>query len=246
MGLGIPQARVTRDLDLLGLFSGSIDEVSEIIRAIGIIREDDGLSYDFSKFTAEQVAGDEDYPGVRIKFGASLKQARIPMQIDVGFGDIIAPSVKEILFPTLLEMEQPRLVAYSIETVVAEKIEAAMSLAMLNSRMKDLFDIWMLSATHPFEGSALQEAVVKTCRRRSTKLSSLAVVFTAEYAASERMHLQWKGFVNRNAGANIPMDFVSIMDGIHKFLLPVVKASEEGRSFSSRWSPNGPWTKQDA
>lgn len=77
MGLGIPQARITRDLDLLGLFFGSIDEVSEIIRSIGKIREDDDLSYDFSKLTAEQVAGNEDYPGVRIKFGASLKQARI-------------------------------------------------------------------------------------------------------------------------------------------------------------------------
>ena len=245
MGMGIPQARVTRDVDFLGLFPGTLTQVSDIIQTIGRIEKNDGLTYDFSQMNMEQVTEDADYPGVRIKFSATLGQARIPMQIDIGFGDVLVPAAKELIFPTLLDMEPPVLMTYSVETIVAEKIEAALNLAMFNSRMKDLYDIWMLSMTHVFEGNPLQDAIMKTCLRRGTALTSLAVVFSDEYAVDERMRLQWAGFVRRGLGADAPEEFAAVMRGIRTFLLPVAMASEKGVLFSDLWSPGGPWIKQD-
>jgi predicted nucleotidyltransferase component of viral defense system len=243
MGLGIPQARVTRDVDFLGLFPGTLAQVSGIIQSIGRIDDNDGLTYDFSQMNMEQVTEDADYPGVRVKFSATLGQARIPMQIDIGFGDVVVPAAKELIFPTLLDMEPPVLMTYSVETIVAEKIEAALNLAMLNSRMKDLYDIWMLSMTHAFEGDPLQDAVMKTCRRRGTALTGLAVVFSDEYAVNERMRLQWAGLVRRGLGTDAPEDFAAVMTGIRIFLLPVAMAAEKGLPFTGLWSPGGPWIK---
>lgn len=241
VGMGLPMARTTRDIDFLGLIPGDIDAVGALIREIGNVTLDDGLVYEFNDLSIETMAEDAEYPGIRFKFDAWLGKARIPMQIDVGFGDAVVPDAREMTFPTLLDMEPPVVKAYSIETIVAEKFEASLDLAELNSRMKDFYDIWMLSRAYPFHGPTLQDAVMATCEHRATPLSSQALIFSKEFAARADKQAQWTAFLRKARMSDISDDFPMIMEGIGKFLHPVAEARENQRRFEKEWLPGGPW-----
>jgi len=241
VGMGLPLARTTRDIDFLGLMPGNINSVERFIREIGSIAINDGLVYKFDDFGIEAMAEDTEYPGIRIKFDGWLGKARIPMQIDVGFGDVVVPDAREMTFPTLLDMDPPVVNAYSVETIIAEKFEASLDLAELNSRMKDFYDIWMLSRAYPFQGSALQEAVMATCNRRATPLTSRALIFANEFADRSDKRTRWKTFLKKAQISDIPDEFPVIMETIRSFLCPLVEASEEQRRFEKEWPAGGPW-----
>jgi len=197
VGMGLPLARTTRDIDFLGLMPGDIDVIGPLVREIGNLPFDDGLVYEFNELSVETMAEDAEYPGIRLKFDAWLGKARIPMQIDVGFGDAVVPDAREMTFPTLLDMDPPVVRVYSIETIVAEKFEASLDLAELNSRMKDFYDIWMLSHAYPFHGPTLQEAIAATCERRATALTSRALISSKEFAAGDAKKTQWTTFLRK-------------------------------------------------
>lgn len=241
VGMGLPLARSTRDIDFLGLIPGDIDTVGGLIREIGSVELDDGLVYEFDDFSIEPMAEDAEYPGIRLKFDAWLGKARIPMQIDVGFGDVVIPDAQDMTFPTLLDMEPPVIKAYSVETIVAEKFEASLDLVELNSRMKDFYDIWMLSRAYPFHGSTLQDAIMATCQRRATPLSSQALIFSKEFADRSDKQIQWKTFLRKAHTSDTSDEFPMIMDGIGAFLYPVVEVSEKQGRFEKEWLPGGPW-----
>jgi len=241
MGMGLPSARTTRDIDFLGLGPRDIDAVGTSICKIGKVELDDGLVYEFDHLSIESMAEDAEYPGIRLKFDAWLGKARIPIQIDIGFGDAVVPDALEMTFPTLLDMEPPIVKAYSIETIVAEKFEASLDLAELNSRMKDFYDIWILSRKYPFHGSTLQDAIMATCQRRSTPLSSKALIFSKEFADRSGKHVQWKTFLQKTHIPGIFEDFPMIMESIREFLHPVAEASENQGRFEKEWLPGGPW-----
>lgn len=241
MGMGLPMARTTRDIDFLGLGSKDTQAVGASIREIGSMAFDDGLVYEFDHMSIEAMAKDTEYPGIRLRFDAWLGKAKIPMQIDVGFGDIVIPEVREMTFPSLLDMEPPVVKAYGIETIIAEKFEASLDLVELNSRMKDFYDIWMLSRTYPLQGATLQEAVIATCRCRSTPLISQAPVFSREFAERSDKQAQWKTFRKKNQLSNIPEDFSTVMKDFREFLRPVAAAGENRKRFDKNWLPGGPW-----
>ena len=241
IGMGAPQARPTRDIDLLGLISGNIEMVSQAIKEIGRINIDDGIAYDFTQLTYEPMSPDSDYPGIRFKFVARLGQARIPMQVDIGFRDPLVPAAIEMTFPTLLDMEPPVIVAYAIETIIAEKLEAALDLADLNSRMKDFYDIWVLSQKYSFQGGPLQEAIIATCTRRKTPISPNAEIFSEEFVKRSDKETQWSAFIRRGQIGKVPEEFSIIMEGIKDFLLPIALATEQGDPFESEWPLGGPW-----
>jgi predicted nucleotidyltransferase component of viral defense system len=243
MGLGFPQARPTRDIDLAGTIPGDIDSLSQAIQEIGRIACDDGLVYDFTDMSYEVMSSDSEYPGARVKFIAQLGQARIPIQIDIGFGDEVVPAPKEMEFPTLLDMEPPLVKSYSLETIIAEKFEAALDLAELNSRMKDFYDIWGLSRRFPFKGKLLQEAIVATCTRRRTTIRSDAEIFSNDFSDRPEKRAQWKAFINKGMMGDAPEDFVTLMSDIRTFLFPIAQASEYGQSFQGSWPEGGPWKK---
>jgi len=241
IGMGVPQARPTKDIDFLGLISSNIEVVSKTIKGIGNIDTEDGMVYDFSKLTNESMSPNSDYPGIRFKFLGRLGQTRIPMQIDIGFGDRVVPAAKEMSFPTLLDMEPPVIRSYAVETIIAEKFEAALDLADLNSRMKDFFDIWILSQKYPFGGQSLQEAIIATCRRRKTSISSKAEIFSREFAIRFNKQIQWSAFLRKSPMGEVPEEFSIIMKGVQDFLLPVTMETENENLFESEWPPGGPW-----
>jgi predicted nucleotidyltransferase component of viral defense system len=149
--------RPTRDLDLLGRGDPSIEYCQEVFGELCRIRvEDDGLIFSAETVKAEKIKEEQDYDGVRVKFLTRLDNARIPLQVDVGFGDAVNSGLLD--YPTLLPMPAPRVLAYPMNAVVAEKLEAIVNLGMVNSRMKDFYDIWFLARTFPFQSEALGAA----------------------------------------------------------------------------------------
>jgi hypothetical protein len=134
-----PISRPTMDIDLAGRTNNDLDHIrSFIVELCGIETPPDGITFEKNSVEAGRIAEDADYEGVRVRFRATVAKARVPMQIDIGFGDVIVPEPIEVSYPTLLDFPAPVLKAYSKETVIAEKLEALTTLSLLNSRMKRL------------------------------------------------------------------------------------------------------------
>jgi predicted nucleotidyltransferase component of viral defense system len=235
--------RATGDLDLLGF--GANDEVTltEIFQSIcGMAVADDGVQFLVETVKAEQVRAEEDYQGIRMTVTAVIAGARLPVQIDIGFGDAVTPAPQEIDYPTLLDFAAPRLRAYPPETVVAEKFQALVELGMLNSRLKDFYDLWAIAMTFRFDGALLAEAIHATFARRATDLpQETPIALTAAFATAPSKQAQWQGFIRRTAIAMEPEPFAAILTKVEAFVMPPVQALRTGLPFSLMWSPGGPW-----
>jgi len=159
------------DIDLLGYTDNDLANLEAIGRALCSTPEPepDGLTFDADTVKAIRIKEDADYEGVRVTFTARLDNVRIPMQIDVGFNDIVTPAPEPVAYPSLLGMHEPQLRGYNRDTLIAEKLEAMIKLGEINSRMKDFFDIWALSRSFPFELQSLAAAIDATCRRRGCR-----------------------------------------------------------------------------
>ena len=238
--------RPTRDLDLLGFGDSSVAALEKVFRELcATVVEDDGLV-----FVAESVAGgrireDQEYGGVRVKLIAMLERAQIPVQVDIGFGDAITPAARWHNYPTLLGAPPPRLRTYPRETVVAEKLEAMVSLGMGNSRMKDFYDLTVLAQQFDFDGARLAKAIGATFRRRKTPLPApQPLAFSEEFARDTAKRTQWTAFVRRLGLSNAPAEFAEVVAIVRGFLKPVIGALAAEKSFGRHWSPSGKWKRR--
>jgi hypothetical protein len=237
-----PLARPTMDIDVLGQTDNSIEVIVEMIRSICVQRvKSDGITFDANSVVGERITEDADYEGVRIKFRGKLGTARISMQVDVGFGDVVVPPAKPVAYPIILDLPRPYLLGYSMESTIAEKFEAMVKLGVLNSRMKDFFDIWFLCRQFNFSGPTLHKAVKATFSTRSTDISSVPVAFMTELSRDPIKDTQWKAFIRKNRLLNIPKDFQEIVTDIASFLGPLVENLKSNRPFKSSWKAPGPW-----
>ena len=236
--------RPTRDLDLLGRGDPSLEHCAEVFRELcGISAEDDGLTFPAETVKAEKIKEEQDYEGVRVRFLAHLENVRIPVQVDVGFGDAVTPGL--IDYPTLLDMAAPRIQAYPMNTVVAEKLEAIVRLGILNSRMKDFYDIWFLARTFPFDATALSGVLRTTFERRKTELSHDSLkILLKDLSGAPAKQTQWRAFL-RKSRLTAPDDFALVSNAIQEFLLfPAAFTGAESRS-PLCWSPGGPWQRAE-
>jgi hypothetical protein len=235
--------RPTRDLDLLGKGDHSIKGLVEAFRAVcGQAVEDDGLAFDPESVRGERIREDQEYEGVRIRCEARLGQAKVNLQIDVGFGDAVTPRAAEVEFPAMLGFPAPRLRAYPRQTVVAEKFQALVALGITNSRMKDFFDLWVLAHDFPFEGPTLCRAIRATFHRRKTPLpDEPPLALTAEFGADPSKVKQWQAFLKKGkidlGGASLE-DVCAFLNG---FLLPPARALVRDEGFETAWPAGGPW-----
>jgi hypothetical protein len=235
--------RSTRDLDLLGRDESSVQRLEQVFRDICTVQvEPDGL-----RFAAETVEGNEiredlDYGGVRIILIAHLEQARIQIQVDIGFGDAVTPPPEDVEFPTILGFPAPHLRAYRRETVVAEKFQAMVMLGIANSRMRDFYDIWFLSRRFEFSGLLLCQAIKGTFTRRRTALpTQTPLALTPEFSASHDKQAQWRAFA-RKAGLTLNQTaFPEVTVALNEFLMPPTLALVRGLKPAMRWRPGGPW-----
>jgi predicted nucleotidyltransferase component of viral defense system len=238
--------RPTKDIDLLGYGSTQIKSVAESIRQICSVAADDGIVFDLGSITAEEIREETEYGGIRVRVTASLDGARAQIQIDIGFGDAVDPAPEETDFPVMLEMESPRLKTYPPEVVIAEKLQAMVHLGVANSRMKDFFDIWILSREQTFMMSRMRRAVEATFTRRKTPLPSERPTALTEAFLKDKAKIdQWKAFLNRMQLPKDLAEFDDVGDAIAGFLIPVVEAVRSKGSDEQEWPAKGPWKKSD-
>jgi len=238
----LPVTRPTRDIDMLACVQNDLDRVRQVIAEVCRVRcEDDGLFFTADSVTTERIAEDALYEGVRAKFNGSLGNARIAMQIDLGFSDVITPGSVDLAYPTILDQPSPHLKAYNRETTIAEKCEAMVKLGELNSRMKDFFDIWSLAQSASFDGAVLSEAVAHTFERRNTPKDGDAVCFSEAFGSSPDKQKQWQAFVKRSQLVeHVPEAFRDVWHAVTQFLKPMLADS----ALALHWPPGGPWSGQ--
>jgi predicted nucleotidyltransferase component of viral defense system len=239
-----PMSRPTMDIDLAGRTSNELDHITQLISAVcDVVTEPDGIEFNRASIEVTRIKEDADYEGVRVNFHAVLAKARVPMQIDIGFGDVVVPGPTEIVYPTLLDFPAPVLQAYPRETVIAEKLEAITKLGLLNSRMKDYYDLALLSRMYSFEGEHLVEAILATFRHRETKIEAEPIGLTDAFYVDTARAIQWRAFIRRSRFVEASGELERLVAEIRQFALPVLAVATAENAFKARWQPGGPWIR---
>jgi hypothetical protein len=239
--MGAPH-RATRDVDLLGFGDPSEEHIGSVFNDVLTVEvDDDGVQFDATTLEVGPIREEQEYGGVRIVLVARMTSAKVRLQIDVGFGDAITPEAVTVDFPALLDFPAPKLLAYPRETVVAEKLEAMVKLGQANSRMKDFYDLVVLSQTFDFEGEVVVRAIAATFARRRTPLpSGLPVALTPEFADDLAKNTQWGAFL-RKSSAQSPGDLREVAAAIARFVEEPLAAAPPEATFAKHWAPGGPW-----
>lgn len=241
-----PVSRPTMDIDLLGRMENRIEDIESVIRTACAqnLDPDDGLSFDESSVVGQRIAEDADYEGVRVRLRGTLGNARVALQIDVGFGDVVSPRPVSLEYPTILGMPGPRLLGYTRESTIAEKFHAMVKLGIINSRMRDFFDIWLLSRQFEFDGESLALAIRKTFARRRTNVPPVTVALSESFSIDQTKISQWKAFLAKNRLSLAPESLGDVVREISVFLGPVAKAIAAKEMFQAKWRPPGPWAEK--
>lgn len=255
---GVPRAqrphrahRATHDLDLLGYGSADLARLEQVFRDLCQLQlpvgEDDGLTFQPETVRAAPIRKEQEYGGIRVHLLALLGKARIPLQVDVGFGDVVTPAPAEVAFPTLLpDLPAPQVRVYPRETVVAEKFEAIVRLGLPNTRMKDFYDLWTLASQFAFAGGQLCAALRATFGRRATALPAAdeePVALTQRFGDDRTKQLQWAAFLRKGRLVADPKPaLLDVLVILRMFLLPPSAAIAARQPFDQMWRAGGPWT----
>lgn len=235
---GIDLQRPTRDIDLGGFTTSDMEVIRRMIQDICLQPvADDGMQYDANSVVGEVVREGMRYQGLRIRFHGALGAARASMQIDIGIADTITPPALPVTYPTLLDMPAPVLRGYPPETVVAEKLEAMVVLDEINSRMKDFYDVWLISRRFEFDGTLLQQAVHATFRHRHTELPNELPSALSDSFAEQKQAL-WRTFVTRSElETGVALDFLTVVEDLRVFVSPLFYKE----TFVGQWSRRHTW-----
>lgn len=236
--------RPTKDLDLLGAGDNQLETLSSTFRAVLAVEEDDGIVFQAEILEAGKIKEDEQYEGVRISCTASIEQASIPVQIDIGFGDAIV-SRKKVELQTLLNLPRPELFIYPLDSVISEKFEAMVKLGLTNSRMKDFYDIYTLAREMEFDGATLCEAIRQTFERRQTPIPTEApLALTNNFFENKDKILQWKAFTKK-AKLSGDINLQKVCAEIERFIMPAATQSAAAQKFQNRWNNETGWTQKN-
>jgi hypothetical protein len=218
-----PISRPTMDIDLLGRTDNAVEAIVALMREISQAEvTDDGIVFDPSSFAGEVIREDADYAGVRTTFVGRVDSARVHMQIDIGFGDVMTPGPETITYPTILDFPAPTLSGYSRETVVAEKLQALVQLRMLNTRMKDYFDLWLLSRQPELSREVLAEAIKRTFANRGMELDLAPIGLSSAFGNDLAKQKQWNAFVKRSRLTDAPQNLSEVVSELRQFFEPIL------------------------
>ena len=226
--------RATTDIDLLGTkISNEAENMKTVFEEIFSQECDDPIVFRLDTLKVSNITEFKEYHGLNIYILALLDRTRIPVSIDIGFGDIIYPDRVEMDYPTLLDDDPAKMYAYSIESTIAEKFEAIVSLGEANGRMKDFYDICSISGKTDMDGVVLQTAIIETFHHRNTGFDDIAA-FDEGFCEDPLRISRWRGFLKQK-NVLAPIDFMDAIENIKKFLNPVVLAIREDDTFSGTW-----------
>ena len=226
--------RATTDIDFLAhAISNEVEVLKDVFKEIFAQDADDPLRFDLESLDVIPITEFKKYHGVNVSIFAYLDRTKIPISIDIGYGDVIVPGKVEMGFPVLLSDEVPRVYAYSLESSIAEKFEAIVSLAYDNSRFKDFHDNYVLAHRHSFNGGELSIALKETFENRHTLMNDI-VAFEDGFSDDPIRQSRWESFVKKKR-AMLPVTLEETIETIRVFLLPVVESIRAGEGFSKSW-----------
>ena len=230
-------ARATTDIDLLAQhISNDAEKMKEVFYHIFSIECDDALRFDLDSLEVINITEFKEYHGVNVSITSYLDRTKIPVSIDIGFGDVVYPERMQMDFPVLLDMESPKVYAYSIYSVIAEKFEAFVSLGLANGRYKDFYDIYVLSTNYDLDGSELKNAILETFTHRETGFDDI-VAFETEFIEDSVRQGRWKAFIKKKK-AMVKIEFEEAIEQSKKLLMPIVEAIKQNKEFKKQWSKN--------
>ena len=228
-------ARATIDIDLLAQrIQNDADEMKKIFHDIFSIECDDALRFDLNTLKVINITEFKEYHGVHVSIMGYLDRTRIPVSIDIGFGDVVYPERMKMEFPVLLDMEVPEIYAYSIYSVIAEKFEAFVSLGFANGRYKDFYDIYVLAERYDLNGMELKKAIIETFTHRGTEFDDI-VAFEDGFTDDEIRQGRWRAFIKKKK-AMLNVEFEETMQLLKDLLLPIVKSIRNENSFEQTWN----------
>ena len=235
--------RPTRDIDLLGYGESSPEAIGLMFAEICMLEvEPDGMYFDAESIQLKEIKETQEYPGIRVILTGYLGSARIRTQIDIGFGDAVRPAAQRVEYPGMLDFPTPKVAAYSKEAVIAEKCETMIDRGALNSRMKDFYDVWMMSHQFSFEGILLTAAFKTTFTRRKTPFpTDDPIALTVEYGLSLNARKQWRAFISRSGLSGEEIDFEDVIAWLREFLLPPLQAIKRNAAFARVWRVGEGW-----
>jgi hypothetical protein len=218
-----PISRPTMDIDLLGRTDNGIDFIVALMREVAEFSvADDGILFDPASFSGSAIREDADYAGVRTVFTGSVDAARVHMQIDIGFGDVVTPGPELLSYPTILDFPPPVLSGYSRETVMAEKLQALTQLRMSNTRMKDYFDLWLLSRQPELNKITLRKAIQRTFENRKMDVEVDPIGLSATFGTDPAKQVQWIAFLKRSAITEAPTSLAELVEVLRVFFAPIL------------------------
>lgn len=228
-------ARATMDIDLLAQYiSNDAEKMKEVFRDIFSIECDDALRFDLDSLDVINITEFKEYHGVNVSIMGYLDRTRVPISIDIGFGDIVYPKRMRMNFPVLLDMEAPEIYAYSIYSVIAEKFEAFVSLGLANGRYKDFYDIYVLSVNYNMDGNELKNAIIETFSHRETGFDDI-VAFEDDFTKDSVRKGRWRVFIKKKK-AMIQVEFEEAIEQSKKLLMPIVEAIRRNEEFNLKWN----------
>ena len=241
-----PMFRVTQDTDLESTLTPDHGQLKEVFSQIAQIQveHDDGVRYDSESMEISDIKAEDEYKGVRIKFNAYIEHARIRLQFDIGFGDSVYPRAVFAEYPVLLGGDSPRMRVYPQYSSISEKLSVMVSRGMDNSRLKDYFDIWALSANCQFDLEMLKTAVARTFKRNGLELlGEWPTGLTDRFADNAMKNSEWRAFIRKTKPIAKPESLKDAIICIRRFLRPVVFA-ESGAG--ATWLPaQGRWMHEE-
>jgi hypothetical protein len=220
-------------------------DLQQIFVKICALDVNDGLLFQADSVHAAEIRKDANYEGVRVTMMCILDGAKCKLQVDVGFGDAVTLAPESVEYPvTFPQFESPKLRVYPRYTVIAEKFQALTALGIANSRMKDYFDLWILSQHANFDGEILQQAIKATFQRRSSSLPEQTPYgLTQEFAMDTQKQTQWRAFIRKSKLDAPSLDGVILI--LIDFLMPTIIAKTSNTVFKSRWDAGGPWLRKN-
>ncbi|MEO8313166.1 MAG: nucleotidyl transferase AbiEii/AbiGii toxin family protein [Pseudomonadota bacterium] len=241
---GVPRARPTMDIDLLRRGPADRNSLLDFVaRCAAVPNAGDVVEFDAKSLVAEAITEDAAYSGTRLRLIARLGNVRQTVQVDFGVGDAVFPGPLRIEFPVLLGGQPIRLDAYPVEASIAEKFHAIVVRELRNSRMKDFYDIWILSRNCSFSREVLRGAIESTFHRRETALPAELLSALTEAFFADATHVrQWRAFTNRIGAVELANSLPQVATDIAAFLMPVVLIAPDSEGPAS-WRAGGPWER---
>lgn len=228
-------ARATMDIDLLAQrIPNDTHEIAAAFYDIFSIDCDDALRFDLDTLAVINITEFKKYHGVNVSIMGYLNKTKVPVSIDIGFGDVVYPGKMKMQFPVLMDMEVPEVYAYSIYSVIAEKFEAFVSLGLANSRYKDFYDIYVLADNYDLNGMELMNAIIETFTHRGTNFDDIAA-FDDDFAKDKTRQERWRAFLKKKK-ALVKVEFEETMQLLKELLLPIVDSIHNNISFEQTWS----------